>query len=191
MHLALSRIEPDADVAAQLEAAADAARARGSPTAGSGRLLDHSLRLTSSGDAGLVGRATAAADAHFEAGDTERAQNLLDRLARELPPGAERAEVIYRLAAIHGELVGVTSSVVLYEQAFGQPDLPPLLGARIHGDLAWLSVFASNTANGLREAEQAVALTDGVESQVARAEALTALSFAKAVAGEPTRPGPA
>ncbi len=187
MHLALSRIEPDADVAAQLEAAADAARARGSPTA-SAALLDHSLRLTPSGDAGLVGRATAAADAHFEAGDTERAQSLLDRLARELSPGAERAEVIYRLAAIHGELVGVTSSVALYEQALGQPDLPPLLGARIHGDLAWLSVFASNTANGLREAEQAVALTDGVESQVARAEALTALSFAKAVAGEPTRP---
>ena len=71
----------------------------------------------------------------------------------------------------------------------GEPDVPPLLGARIHGDLAWLSVFASNTANGLREAEQAVALTDGVESQLARAEALTALSFAKAVAGEPTTPG--
>lgn len=188
MHLALSRVDPDADVAGELEVAADAARARGSPAA-SAALLDHSLRLTPPGDSRLVGRVTAAADAHFEAGDTERAQSLLDRLTRELPPGAERAEVIYRLAVIHGELVGVTSSVALYEQALGEPDVPPLLGARIHGDLAWLSVFASNTANGLREAEQAVALTDGVESQLARAEALTALSFAKAVAGEPTTPG--
>jgi DNA-binding CsgD family transcriptional regulator len=188
-HLALSASEPDAGIAAELEWAAGAARARGSPVA-SAELLEHALRLSPPGDDGVVRRTLDAADAHFETGDTDRALALLEALCEDLPPGGERAEVLYRHASVRAELeLDLSAAIALYDRALAEPGLEPRLAARIHGDLAWLAVFVSDLSHGLRDADLAVAFAERSDSQVARAEALTARSFVQAVAGEPWAEG--
>lgn len=188
-HLALSASEPDATIAAELEAAAGNARARGSPAAAA-ELLEHALRLSPPTDGGIVHRTIAAADAHFETGDTSRALTLLEELSRDLPPGAERAEVLYRHAAVRGELdPDLDACIGLYERALAEPGLEPSLAARIHGDLAWLAIFVSDVSYGLRQAELAVALAERTDSRLARAEALTARAFVQTVAGVPLPEG--
>lgn len=189
LHLALGFSEPDADIAAELELAAGVARARGSPPA-SAELLEYALRLSPPGEAAVVRRVIDAADSHFQAGDTGRALALLEPLSAELPPGTERAEVLYRLAVVRGELVtDLARSIDLYERALAEPTLEPLLEARIHSDLAWLAIFVADVSYGLRQAELAVALTENLGSPGARAEALTALSFVQTLAGKPAPPG--
>jgi DNA-binding CsgD family transcriptional regulator len=190
-HLALSVSKPDADIAAELESAAHGARARGSPTA-SAELLEHALRLSprGEGEVDVVRRTIAAADAHFQAGDTKRALALLESLSRDLPPGPDRAQVLYRLAAVRGELdYDLAASIDLYERALGEPTLEPLLAARIHSDLAWLATFVSNVSDGLDHAETAVDLAGELDSPATRAEALTALSFAQTLAGRSSPDG--
>ena len=182
-HLALSVSEPDAGIAASLESAARDARVRGSPTA-SAELLEHALRLSPPGEVRVVPRTIAAAEAHFEAGDTVRALALLNSLAGDLPPGAERAEVLYRLAAVRGELDSdLAASIELYERALAEPVRDPMLEARIRSDLAWLAIFVTDVSHGLLHAERAVALAETVDSPAIRAEALTALSFVEGLAG--------
>jgi DNA-binding CsgD family transcriptional regulator len=182
-HLALSVSVADPGIAAELESAAAEARARGSPTA-SAELLEHAVRLSSPGEPAAIRRTVDAADAHFEAGDTDRALALLEAMSGALPPGAERADVLYRLAIVHGELdADLGPTIELYERALAEPRLDPLLAARIHGDLAWLAIFTSTVADGLREAELAVALSENLESPGSRAEARTALAFVTGLAG--------
>jgi DNA-binding CsgD family transcriptional regulator len=183
-HLALSVSEPDVDVAAELETAARDAHARGAWTAGA-ELLEHAVRLSPQRDPGVVPRTIAAADSHFQAGDTSRTLSLLESLSRDVASGPDRAEVLYRLAAVRGELDSdLRASMELYESALAEPSLEPLLAARIHSDLAWLASFVSSVGDGLAHAETAVALTAEIDSPETRAEALTALSFAQTLAGK-------
>ncbi len=182
-HLALSAVEPDERIVAELDSAAATARARGAPAAAA-ELLDHALRLSAHGDA-IVRRTIAAADAHFEAGDTKRALSLLETLSGNLPPGAGRAEVLYRRAAVCGEFEsGVGTSIELYERALAEPGLEALLKARIHSDLTWLAIFVSNVSYGIGQANLAVAAAERTDSPLARAEAAIALCFIRTVAGE-------
>lgn len=99
-HLALAAAAPDERVAAELESAASAARARGARDQALG-LLEHALAATPSGDAAVNRRRmVAVADAAFEAGDTGRARELLERMRASLPAGRERAEILLRLGVI-------------------------------------------------------------------------------------------
>jgi DNA-binding CsgD family transcriptional regulator len=184
-HLALSASVPAAGIAAELESAAGAARARGSPGA-SADLLEHALRLSPPGDDGVVRRTLAAADVHFETGDTDRALTLLEALTEELPPGGERAEVLCQHATVRAELeLDLTAAIALYQRALAEPALGPRLAARIHGDLAWLAPFVSNLSDGLRHAKLAVAFAERTGAPLVRAVALTADAFVHTVAGEP------
>jgi AAA ATPase domain len=93
-HLALAVEHPDAGVASALDEAASRAQARGAPDAAA-VLLEQARRLTPA-DAGddARRRGIAAAERHFDVGDTERARALLEELAAESPPGRERAHVL-------------------------------------------------------------------------------------------------
>ena len=91
--LALATTNASAPVAAELEAAAAAAKARGALDA-AGRLLEQAATITPVRDrAARRRRGLEAARFHLAAGDTERARSLLDRLLQFSQPGEERAEV--------------------------------------------------------------------------------------------------
>ena len=90
-HLALAAERPDAQVAAALDEAARRARARGAPDAAA-ELWEQARKLTPA-DARRQARhrPTEAAERHFEAGDGDRAQVLLEEVVVESPPGRDRA----------------------------------------------------------------------------------------------------
>ena len=101
-HLALSTDRPDAELAAQLEAAARTTAAQGAPMV-SAELGEHAMRLTPPEHrADLDRRAAAAARSHLAAGDVERGRVLAAELAARAAPGADRAEALVLLAESGG-----------------------------------------------------------------------------------------
>lgn len=94
-HLALSTASTDDATLAALDSAADSARNRGAPAAAA-ELLDLAIGL--GGD--KPWRRVRAAGDHFQAGNTDHAQSLLEPLIDELRPGMLRAIALNLLAAI-------------------------------------------------------------------------------------------
>ena len=99
-HLALAAEGPDTIVASYLEAAADQAAARGA-TAAAAELSELAAELTPDDPALARTRRLRAATFHRLAGDAEPAKALLDQLLTEVPPGVERADVLFELVTIH------------------------------------------------------------------------------------------
>ena len=98
-HLALSADGPDETVAAALERAAEAARARGA-TAAAADLAEQACALTPRALAEDLARRTLAAARHrFRAGDPDRARTLLEGIA-PTTAGQSRAEALALLARI-------------------------------------------------------------------------------------------
>ena len=98
--LAASVDEPDAEVAAVIEDAADHARKRGAPRPAA-LLLDCAEQLTPADRrADAVRRAVEAAYLHFEAGDSRRAEAKLREVIAPLPSGPLRAKAVAVLARI-------------------------------------------------------------------------------------------
>jgi len=90
-HRAAATIQPDPEVAEELERSATHARRRGGYAAAA-RALERSAELTATAE--LRGcRLTAAADAAWHAGQPERARALLDRAASGAPQRRQRAEI--------------------------------------------------------------------------------------------------
>ena len=97
-HRALAQDEPDADVSAELEAAADIAARRGAPSAAA-ELLEQAARLTPEDLAGDRRRRLAsAAERHYSAGNQARSRSILESLVEELPAGQERAQRLAQLS---------------------------------------------------------------------------------------------
>jgi DNA-binding CsgD family transcriptional regulator len=97
-HLALASERADAAVAATLDEAAPHALGRGAPAAAA-ELCEIAAQLTPPGDpAARRRRRLAAAEAHRLAGDSDRAAAILDELLAEVPPGSQRADVLFALA---------------------------------------------------------------------------------------------
>src|SRR5918994_476903 len=90
-HLALSTEEPDAELAAALEDAAEIADVIGAPISAA-ELGEHALRLTPPGRSSDADRRTlATVRAHLAAGEVGRARVLADGLLARAPPGPGRA----------------------------------------------------------------------------------------------------
>ena len=96
-HLALAAEGPDAVVASELEAAAEHG---GSPwrTAAAAELCELAAELTPADPALARTAALAGGDVPPPCGDGERAVAMLERPPREVPSGAERADVLFELA---------------------------------------------------------------------------------------------
>ncbi len=85
-HMALAASRADPDTLRALDAAADAARARGAPAAAA-ELVELAMNL--GGD--TPSRRVRAAEHHFKAGDAERANALLEQIIGDLRPGLLRS----------------------------------------------------------------------------------------------------
>jgi DNA-binding CsgD family transcriptional regulator len=131
-HLALATDGPDAEVAAALEAAAEAAAARGG-WAAAAELYELAAARTPGGAPEGSRRRLRASGIWDEVGDDPRALRLVEPLAPELPPGPERARALMQLSHLLGDLA---EGVKLGEEALLQPGLDDALSAEIHNEQA-------------------------------------------------------
>src|ERR671930_350017 len=116
-HLAAAAMGPDEKIALALEKGAAAARARGAPAAAA-ELSEQAARLTPTEDPGAARQRRADAGYfHFESGDSRKALTLLEEVVGELPPGAERAEGLIRLARVRSYSDDLEAATNLFLQA--------------------------------------------------------------------------
>jgi DNA-binding CsgD family transcriptional regulator len=162
-HLALSRDEPDADVARALDDAAVVAADRGA-AAVAAELAEHALRLTPPASSEeRHRRALAAAHAHHSAGEWTRARTIATDLLAEAKVASTRVEALVLLA----ELASVADAIALLEEALREPGSPPTLQAEIHCRLAWATRFDPTSDH----VQAALDLADELDDDVLRAHA--------------------
>ena len=170
-HLALATAEPSGEIAAALEDAALAAHARGAP-ATAAELAEQALRLTPEtrpDDARR--RLLITADMHYRAGDTDRANALLEQALAAAAPGNERATVLVHLA---GGLASPQQAIAVYRDALSNAEGDDMLEATIHLRLASLMAFAEGVERGMEHGELAVRAASHVGDAALRCRALGA-----------------
>jgi DNA-binding CsgD family transcriptional regulator len=159
-HLALAATGPSHEAASALEEAAQAAHARGAPTAAA-ELAEQALRLTPGADAEeLRRRALVAGDRLRHAGDSRRAIALLEQARSSAPPGAARAAVLMHLVQPTWDACGPREALVICEEALAEAEGDAALEATIRLDLADLMrgfVEGASSERGLEHTELAVA----------------------------------
>ncbi len=172
---ALAADAPSEEIAAELEAAAIAASARGALAAG--LLAEEAVRLTPPEDADAVGRrSTLAARLRFAAGDTTGARKHAETAALRVPPGEERARALLLLGEIlrDGD-AGQLAAVDVCEQALLETNDPALL-AEAHAALAF--ALDNDLARGADHARSALELLQRVQAPEPRLEAHVLKVFA-------------
>ena len=180
-HLALSTDGPDADVAAELERAAETALAQGAPTVAA-ELGEHAVRLMPAGDDDLHRRMTMTAQAHHAAGDAPRARTLAKELVANAPRGERRAEALVLLAEI--ELDDLRLAGSLLEEAIAEPGAPMHVRAYAHHRLGLILRFTEGLAPAEEHARAAVDLAEELDEPGLRARALSGLALIRFNAGE-------
>jgi DNA-binding CsgD family transcriptional regulator len=178
-HLALGGSEPDESIAASLDRAADAACERGARSSGAA-LYEHAARLTPAGcDNARARRLILAADAHFESGEANRA----DQLLREVAAGESDArwEALCRLGTLADETVGGQASLAAFEAALGTTD--PRLAARAHRGLAQSLIYVGDLERALGHANAAVAAASGLADHEPLAYALAMQGLVRSMLG--------
>ena len=98
LHLARAAEGPDASIAVELDVAAESAAGRGAPAVGA-EMSELAADLTPADPAMVRERLVRAATLHRLSGDRERAVVLLERVRADVPPGPERVDVLFELAA--------------------------------------------------------------------------------------------
>jgi len=166
-HLALSREDPDSEVADVVEQAARLAADRGASSVAA-ELADRALYLTPPAvPADRRRRALAAARAHHVAGEWTRARTIATELVAETENGPLRAEALVLLA----ELESVDRAVVLLEEALRDADGRPELQSAILCRLAWATRFRKGYVLALEHARAALELAEALDEPVLRERA--------------------
>ena len=182
-HLALAASRPSAAVAAEVDAAAAAARARGALDT-AGRLLEQAAAVTPARErAARRRRGLEAARCHHAAGDTDHARNLLDRIVELSDPGEELAEVLLELALAGGSYSqrGFGYAYAALENA----QQSPALAVRIHHCLQALHICAGEGDRSVAHAHAALATAEVLEDEATSATAIAGVVFADFINGEP------
>ena len=183
-HRALAAQEPDAELAAEIEAAANLAIARGAPIAAC-ELGEHAMRATpADAHEALQRRALATARAHLAAGEGARPRAIVLELLAAAPDGPTRAEALALLA----ELEGAQRAVVLLEEALEHAAGNGALEALLHWRLAYIGRLTKGMSWAQRHARVAVELADELDDDALRAGALSALAFLRFNSGDADAP---
>ena len=155
-HLGLVTEQPNAEVAKALEDAAAETRRRGA-SASAAELAEEALRLTPPGDPRRRDRMLVAADDLLEAGDSERAQVLLEGAVEVSAAGDERADALTRLAWIRAQRDSVLTAADLQREALAEAH-DPAVRTSIERGLAWATHVAGNLVQAGEHAQRAVEL---------------------------------
>jgi DNA-binding CsgD family transcriptional regulator len=175
-HLALAADGPDTAVASALDAAALHALGRGAPAAAA-ELSEIAAVLTPPGDpSARRRRRLAAAEAHRLAGDRDRARAILDELLAEVPPGEQRADVLFTLARVRR--ADLPTLARWCEIALGEAGDDHRRAAEILVYLSWVRLLEGGVRDALATARAALAHAEhaGVDELLARAIARVAMA---------------
>jgi DNA-binding CsgD family transcriptional regulator len=142
-HLGLAASRPDAEVAAQLEDAADRARSRGAPETAA-ELEERAFELTPPSDRETAGRrALIAATDHVHAGALARADTLLTALLENAGHAAIRSSAMRLLAFVRFREESYDQAIGLMHAAAAEAGDIPELRAPVELDLTLLPLAAS------------------------------------------------
>ena len=183
-HLALAADAPDSGVAAALDEAARRAWARGAPDAAA-EFAEQARRLTPDSDwerARL--RAIAAAERHFETGQVERAQTLLEEVVATTTPSRVRARALARLGWVRGHREGFHVATEVFATALAEPMDDLALRIEIEEGLAWSTHTAHNMDAAREHARTALKLAERLGEPSILAGALSQVAFLDSVAGK-------
>jgi DNA-binding CsgD family transcriptional regulator len=182
-HLALAAEGPDAAVAAELDEAAQRARARGAPDAAA-TLWEQARRFTPGELAAEAGRrGIEAAECHVEAGETERARTLLEQIVAASPSGRVRARALNRLAWVRTFIEGHHVGAELFEAALAEVGDDLRLRIETERGLAWCVHGTGNVAAAEARARHALELAEKLGEPGVLASALADVAFHETVRG--------
>ena len=182
-HLALASTRRSTAVAAELESAAAAAKARGALDT-AGRLLEHAAAVTPAREtAARRRRGLEAARCHLAAGDTDRARRQLDPLLLLSTPGEELAEVLLELALADGSYTkpGFDYAYAALEQAHQSP----ALAIRIHSRLVELLISTGQAELAAEHGRAALTMAEKLGDEATLAAAVAGVVFDDFIAGRP------
>jgi DNA-binding CsgD family transcriptional regulator len=182
-HLALAADGPDAVAASYLDAAADQAAARGA-TAAAAELCELAAELTPDDPPLARRRRLRAANFHRLAGEGEQATALLDQLLTEVPPGVERADVLFALAHTFRDDPPTTNH--LLDEALAQAAGDEARAARILGFRSLLRLLAADVPAALVDARAALEKAERVGDPALLAFVISRVGHAETWAGEIT-----
>jgi len=180
--LARATEDPDEEVAAELEAAAELAAARGVPDAAAD-LAEHAARLTPP-SGGRLSRLAAAATFRLSAGDPDGARETLEDVCAALPAGPDRARVLARLADVVNPR-DPRRAITLTRQALEEAEGEPALAVEIHLGLGTILWNTGSLERSLEHVREAVRLAEQVGDDQLLAMSLGELLHAEAVLGLP------
>jgi DNA-binding CsgD family transcriptional regulator len=183
-HRALTLQEPNATLAAELEAAATVAIARGAPIVAA-ELFEHALHATSE-DAGDVRRrrALSTAKAHLAAGEEARPRAIALELLDNAPAGQARAETLALMAGFEGP----ERAVSMLGEAVLEAASVPALQARLEQQLADTGRFARGPAWAEGHAQAALRIAEELDDDTLRVGALSMLATLRFDLGDADAP---
>ena len=182
-HLALSSVSPDPRIADELDEAAARARSRGSPDSAA-ELLEFARRLTPVGDVvDLRRRTVQAAQQYFDSGDAAKAWALFEEAIAAAPPGIERAQVLFSLAAI--SWMDVRRVGELCEQARREAEDDAELLAAIHEHLAWVGIYRGDLADASHQAAASMERAKVIADPEVRAATMSTFGMMEFLTGRP------
>ncbi len=186
-HLGLACESPDAEVARVLEDAAHQARERGAVETAT-ELSHLSRLLTPAGhDDDLRRRTITEAEYRFEIDDLAGAATLLRSTAEGLPPGATRADALWRLARVESFRGDNLVAADLLMQALPEAGETLELAAAIERDLTYESVIRGAVADAAGHGRAAAQLAERVGQPALVSECLAAHAFGAFMNGDGLR----
>lgn len=176
-HLALAVEEPDEEVAAALEAAAARAMGRGALVAAA-EFMDEALVRTPLASPGARRqRLLATAEAHYAAGDRDRALRPLEHELASATAGPERAQLLWSIGKIKFEGEDTRVGLEYFQRALEETGDDDLLRARILESLSFPVVKQQGFRAAREYAREAVALAERLGDKPTLARALAQLGY--------------
>ena len=151
-HLALGNLGPNESVAEELEGAAEAALARGAPSAAAD-LFELALERTADEER-LSGRLARAAHACWRAGELSTARPLAERALGRLAAGPERAQLLVLLSSLETDDLARAETLALQAWTESQGDVA--VEARAAVRIAYVNGWTGSTARALEFAQHAI-----------------------------------
>lgn len=187
-HLALAAQGPDESVARALDEAAACSYRLGAVEAAA-ELAAQARDLTpvAEGSEQRRRRGIVAADYHFEAGDTARAEALLAEEIRATQPGPDRAHALARSARIKLFTASPRASAAIFRSALAEVGDHDEVRAVIEEGLSWsLILLREDLGSAVEHAEVAAGLARRLGDSALLAESLTAQAVAAFLLGRGT-----
>ncbi|HEY3051002.1 MAG TPA: LuxR C-terminal-related transcriptional regulator [Gaiellaceae bacterium] len=176
-HLGLAIVGTDEVVARALEAASRRAHDRGALVAAAELMDDAQRRTARSKPAALRRRRLAAAEAHYAAGDRDRALQPLGEELECSAPGPERAEVLWSIGKIKYEGEDTRVGGEYFQEALDEAGDDDRLRARILESLSFPAIKLEGFRAAREYAREAVELADRLGDKPTLARALAQFGY--------------